>query len=90
MKGVSITEEEFVDLLANNDKYLFTESDDGWIPTELNQAEEILLEDKKDPSYDPEHPEECCPHCGARQERGDDGICNRCGEDWPDSNESGL
>jgi len=45
----------------------------------------VLLESRqKDPSYDPEHPEECCPHCGARQERGDDGICNRCGEPWPE------
>ena len=25
---------------------------------------------------------ECCPHCGARLERGDDGRCNRCGEAW--------
>lgn len=37
-----------------------------------------------DPSYDPEHPEECCPHCGARQERVDDGKCNRCGKPWPE------
>jgi hypothetical protein len=45
----------------------------------------VLLESRfKDPSYDPEHPEECCPNCGARQERGDDGICNRCGEPWPE------
>jgi hypothetical protein len=28
-------------------------------------------------------PKECCPHCGARLERGDDGNCNRCGEPWP-------
>lgn len=26
--------------------------------------------------------EECCPHCKARLERGDDGFCNRCGEPW--------
>lgn len=39
--------------------------------------------ERKDPSYDPEHPEECCPHCGARLERGDDGDCNRCGKPWP-------
>jgi hypothetical protein len=26
---------------------------------------------------------EDCPHCGASMERGEDGICNRCGEDWP-------
>jgi len=38
---------------------------------------------KKDPSYSPQHPEECCPHCGARLERGDDGDCNRCGKPWP-------
>jgi hypothetical protein len=45
----------------------------------------MLLESrKKDPSYDPEHPEECCPHCGARLERGDNGNCNRCGKPWPE------
>lgn len=38
-----------------------------------------------DPSYDPNHPEECCPNCGARLERGDDGRCNRCGKPWPDN-----
>lgn len=27
---------------------------------------------------------ECCPHCGARLERGDDGDCNRCGRPWPE------
>ena len=37
----------------------------------------------KDPSFDPKHPDECCPHCGARQERGDDGACNRCRKPWP-------
>lgn len=42
-----------------------------------------VSEAKKDPSYSPEHPEECCPHCGARLERGDDGQCNRCGKNWP-------
>ena len=26
---------------------------------------------------------ETCPHCGAVQERGDDGNCNRCGKAWP-------
>lgn len=26
--------------------------------------------------------DEDCPHCGAKLERGDDGKCNRCGEDW--------
>jgi len=36
-----------------------------------------------DPSYDPAHPDECCPSCGARLERGDDGDCNRCGKPWP-------
>jgi GNAT superfamily N-acetyltransferase len=36
-----------------------------------------------DPSYDPAHPDECCPNCGARLERGDDGDCNRCGKPWP-------
>ncbi len=24
-----------------------------------------------------------CPHCGAMEERGDDGTCNRCGKAWP-------
>ncbi len=43
-----------------------------------------LTSEAKDPSYDPKHPEECCPSCGARQERGDDGDCNRCGEPWPE------
>jgi len=38
---------------------------------------------KLDPSYSPEHPEECCPFCGTRLERGDDGNCNRCGHAWP-------
>ena len=79
-RGISITEDQFLDLLANNTKYLFTESGEDWVCTPIAEAEEILF---KDPSYDPEHPEECCPHCGARQERGDDGICNRCGKDWP-------
>lgn len=26
---------------------------------------------------------ESCPHCGARQERGDDGSCNQCNKPWP-------
>lgn len=26
---------------------------------------------------------ECCPHCDARLERGDNGKCNRCGKPWP-------
>jgi methionyl-tRNA synthetase len=82
VKGVIITEDQFLDLLANNTKYLFTEIDGFWSCTPIDEAEETLF---KDPSYDPEHPEECCPHCGARQERGDDGICNRCGEDWPEN-----
>jgi Helicase conserved C-terminal domain/DNA polymerase Ligase (LigD)/SNF2-related domain len=28
--------------------------------------------------------DEYCPHCDARQERGDDGRCNRCGKPWPE------
>jgi hypothetical protein len=28
---------------------------------------------------------EYCPHCDARLERGDDGRCNRCGKDWPET-----
>ena len=27
--------------------------------------------------------DEYCPHCGARQEQGDNGTCNRCGKPWP-------
>jgi uncharacterized paraquat-inducible protein A len=82
VRVINITESQFFDLLANNNKYLFTECGDSWMPTKIDEIEELFEE--KDPSYDPEHPEECCPHCGARQERGDDGICNRCGKDWPD------
>jgi len=33
---------------------------------------------------------ECCPHCGARLERGDDGRCNRCGREWPPSSQEPL
>jgi len=38
-----------------------------------------------DPSYSSEHPEECCPNCGARLERGDDDTCNRCGGSWKEA-----
>jgi len=27
---------------------------------------------------------EYCPHCDARLERGEDGVCNQCGKDWPE------
>ena len=43
---------------------------------------------QKDPSFSAEHAEECCPSCGARQERSDDGKCNRCGKEWPESKTS--
>lgn len=33
-------------------------------------------------------PGECCPHCAARLERSDDGVCNTCGKDWPDDKEA--
>lgn len=26
---------------------------------------------------------EYCPHCDTRLERGEDGVCNRCGQPWP-------
>jgi 8-oxo-dGTP pyrophosphatase MutT (NUDIX family)/inorganic pyrophosphatase len=29
---------------------------------------------------------ECCPHCHAQLERGDNGDCNRCGKPWPAPN----
>lgn len=48
----------------------------------LGQAKQAA---QKDPSYSPEHPEECCPSCGARLERGDNGNCNRCGKPWPET-----
>jgi DNA topoisomerase-1 len=42
------------------------------------------VEKALDPSYDPKHPEECCPHCGACQERDSySKKCNRCGKPWP-------
>jgi len=37
MKGITITEDMFVDLLANNREYLFTESEEGWLPTKLDE-----------------------------------------------------
>lgn len=40
------------------------------------------LSRRLDPSFDPDFANECCPHCGARQERGDDDVCNRCGKPW--------
>ena len=48
--------------------------------TEAGGAEPKVAGDRtKDPSYSPEHPEECCDSCGARQEQGADNKCNRCG-----------
>ncbi|MCK9557051.1 MAG: hypothetical protein M0R50_03290 [Candidatus Cloacimonetes bacterium] len=40
--GIDIAEDTFIEMLANNDKYLFTESDGYWIPTLLDELEEIL------------------------------------------------
>jgi hypothetical protein len=37
MRGIIITEDMFTDLLANNRKYLFTESEEGWLPTNLDE-----------------------------------------------------
>jgi hypothetical protein len=33
----------FTDLLANNREYLFTESEEGWLPTNLDEAEDELV-----------------------------------------------
>jgi len=41
-QGITITEDSFADLLADNDRYLFTESDDGWIAALLDCLEESL------------------------------------------------
>jgi hypothetical protein len=40
--GITITEEALEEMLANNDKYLFTESEDGWIPTLLSEIDMII------------------------------------------------
>ena len=48
-----------------------------------SRRKEGLASKEKDPSYSPEHSEECCPGCGARLKRGDDGTCNRCNKPWP-------
>jgi hypothetical protein len=37
MQGIVITEDMFTDLLANNREYLFTESEEGWLPTKLDE-----------------------------------------------------
>ncbi len=74
-KALSSGEEwfsRFLDRLAASDL-----KDEDPFPEDIEKS-------LKDPSYDPEHPEECCPHCGARLERGDDGRCNRCRRDWPE------
>jgi hypothetical protein len=42
MHGVMLTEDAFFNLLANSDKYLFTESENGWTPTSLNSLKEAL------------------------------------------------
>lgn len=40
--GINITKEIFVEMLDNNDKYLFTESEDSWTPTLLDNLESEL------------------------------------------------
>lgn len=40
--GINITKEMFVEMLDNNDKYLFTESEDGWTSTILDGLESEL------------------------------------------------
>lgn len=48
---IVITEDMFEEMLANNSNYLFTESEYGWIPTqldELDQAVEMLLTEEDD------------------------------------------
>jgi hypothetical protein len=42
VRGINITEDYFYLLLANNNKYLFTESKNGWILTRLDELEETL------------------------------------------------
>jgi hypothetical protein len=36
-RGIMVTEDMFTELLANNRDYLFTESDEGWLPTNLSE-----------------------------------------------------
>ena len=45
------------------------------------------MKNPPDPSYDPDYAEECCMSCGARQERGDGGSCNRCNGDYDEGRE---
>lgn len=57
-----------------------------WIQTQRGQTSDTVPKrENLDPSYDPQHPEECCPHCGACQERSSDGQCNRCGKAWAEN-----
>jgi hypothetical protein len=37
--GITITEDTLASLLANNEEYLFTESENGWTPTLLDKLE---------------------------------------------------
>lgn len=41
-RGITITEAAFAELLAGNSRFLFTESEDGWIPTLVEELEEAL------------------------------------------------
>jgi hypothetical protein len=43
------------------------------------RVEKQAMKNPPDPSYDPDHAEECCDSCGARLECGDKNTCNRCG-----------
>ena len=40
--GIVITEDILADMLASNEKYLFTESEDGWVPTLMDELESEL------------------------------------------------
>lgn len=39
---VHITEDTFVEMLANNGNYLFTESEEGWVSTPVGELESEL------------------------------------------------
>jgi hypothetical protein len=41
-RGVIITEDMFEEILASNEEYLFTESEDGWLPISLDELESEL------------------------------------------------
>lgn len=41
-RGQDITENAFIELLANSDEYLFTESEKGWSPAKLDELQSEL------------------------------------------------